>query len=78
MAKIIKPELAVKEAIENPPAGIFWFASGEDSLKYALELVQALAKLENKPILYFITHGIQPIGPITDLKMQHSMAFIRL
>ncbi len=67
-SKKIKPEQAVKEIVENPPAGILWFASGEDSLKYALELVQTLGKLEAKPSLYFITHGIQPVGPITDLE----------
>ncbi len=66
--KTVKPEQAVTEIVENPPAGVLWFASGEDSLKYALELVQALGKLETKPSLYFITHGIQPVGPITDLE----------
>ncbi len=66
--KTIKPGSAVKEVTENSPVGILWFASGEDSLKHALELVQVLAKLEIKPSLYFITHGIQPVGPITDLE----------
>ena len=45
-----------------------WDVSGKDSLKQILSFVQALSKLETKPSLYFITHGIQPIGPITDLE----------
>ncbi len=67
-SKTVKPEQAVAEVMVNPPVGILWFASGEDSLKHALELVQALGKLSTKPSLYFVTHGIQHIGPITDLR----------
>ncbi len=67
-AKITRPKQAVTEVVENSPSGILWFASGEDSLKYALELVQALGKLETKHSLYFITRGIQPVGHITDLE----------
>ncbi len=67
-SKTIKPELAVTEVGENPPAGILWFASGEESLKHLLKLVQALGKLQTLPSLYLITRGIQPVGPITDLE----------
>ncbi len=66
--KTIKPDQAVKEVLDNPPVGILWFASGEDSLKYALDVVQAFSKLQSKPSLYFITHGIQPLGSLTDLE----------
>ncbi len=53
--------------MKNPPAGILWFVSGKEPLKQALQFVQALNKLPTKPSLYFITHGIQPIGPIASL-----------
>ncbi len=76
-AKTIKPEHAVKEIVKSPPTGVLWFASGEGSLRYALEFVQALDKLEAKPSLYFITHGIQPIRPITDLDNATFNAFYR-
>ncbi len=52
--------------MKNPPAGILWFVSGEN-FKQVLQLLQALDKLSIKPSLYFITHGIQPISPITSL-----------
>ncbi len=67
-SQIVKPQQAVTEIVQNSPAGILWFASGKDSLRHALEFVQALSKLESKPSLYFITHGIQPVRPVTNLK----------
>ncbi len=66
-AKIVKPEQAVSAIEEKLPEGILWFASGKDSLKHAFACVQAIGKLETKPRLFFITRGIQPIGPIADL-----------
>ncbi len=76
-AKTIKPEHAIKEIVKNPPTGVLWFASGKASLRYALEFVQALDKLETKLNLYLITHGIQPIRPITDLENATFNGFYR-
>ena len=75
--KTVKPEGAVAELTTNPPTGVLWFASGEDSLKYALKFVQALNQLETKPSLYFITHGIQFLGPIADLDHATFNGFFR-
>ncbi len=66
-AKRIKPEQAVSELGENIPEHVLWFLAGQNSLKDILEFVQTIEKLEKKPQLFFITQGIQPIGPITDL-----------
>ncbi len=63
-AKIVKPEQATSELKEN---GIIWFISGKDALKHALAFVQNASQLETKPQIFFITRGIQPVGPITDL-----------
>ncbi len=76
-SKTVKPDDAKTELMANSFAGILWFASGEDSLKYALSFVQDHSKLEAKPSLYFITQGIQPIGPITDLDNATFNGFFR-
>ena len=66
--RFINPEQAFTQVQDNLPEGVIWFASGKNSLKHAFEFVQALDKLDTKPRLYFITRGIQPIGPITNLE----------
>ncbi len=67
-AKIVKPEQTLSELKENLPDGIIWFISGKEALKHAFAFVQTFSQLEIKPQLFFITHGIQPIGPIKDLE----------
>ncbi len=76
-SKSVKPEQAIEEFEKCPTKGVVWFASSEDSLKDALYFVQALSKLETKPKLYFITRGIQPIGPILDLSNTTFNGFFR-
>ena len=42
-----------------------------------LALFRRLANSTSKPSLYFITHGIQPVGPITDLENATFNGFYR-
>ena len=65
--KTVKPDQAVEEIQKNHPDGVLWFISGNDSLKHAFSFVQTIDKIDAKPSLIFITRGIQPIGPVTDL-----------
>ncbi len=67
-SKTVKHEEALEEVMRNSPTHILWDVSGKDSLKEILSFVQALVKIQIKPLLIFITHGIQPVGPITDLE----------
>ena len=76
-SKTIKPEQAVKEVVENPPAGILWFASGEDSLKHALSLFKLLVNLKLNLASTLSPVASNPLALSPILKMQHSMAFIR-
>ncbi len=66
-SKTVKPEESIEEVIRNRYTDVLWDVSGKDPLKEILSFVKALGKLETKPSLYFITRGIQPVGPITDL-----------
>ncbi len=67
-AKTIIPAKASAEVVAKSPAGIVWFLSGKDSLQQVLNFITVLDKQPDKPILYFVTRGIQPIGAITDLE----------
>ncbi len=66
--KTVKPDESLAELIRNNPTHVLWDVSGKDSLKEILSFVQGFGKIQTKPSVYFITHGIQPIGPITDLE----------
>ncbi len=66
-AKSVKPEQAITAIGERAPEGVLWFVSGKDSLKHALKFVQTVSKLNIKLHLFFITRGIQTLGPIIDL-----------
>ncbi len=67
-SKTVKPEEAIAEMIRNKPTDVLWDVSGKESLKQILSFIQALSKIQKKPRLTFITHGIQPIDSIIDLE----------
>ena len=66
--KKIRPEEVANEMVNDQPFGVLWFVTEEHSLQDVLSFVQALIPLPTKPVVYFITRGIQPVGPIADLE----------
>ncbi len=76
-AKTVKPDQAVQEIAESQASVVLWFVTGNDALKEVLSFVQAIGKLNQKPRLFFITRGIQPIGSINSLEVSPFNGFFK-